>query len=115
MDLTIALAKMFKLVNPDLKNPQSRNWEQVISIFNVLLEAPCMGKGFARIRNNLAFARRMLLPEFFVPVLPLIPAPRWDRILQTHCPGRWSPSARGLGKVSGDAEFIPCGREQHGL
>ncbi len=35
--LTVALAKMFKTINPQIKNPQSRDWEQVIEAFNVLL------------------------------------------------------------------------------
>ncbi|MGA1874167.1 MAG: DUF1931 family protein [bacterium] len=35
--LTVSLAKTFKVLDPDLKNPRSEHWEQAFSIFNILL------------------------------------------------------------------------------
>ncbi|EFI36122.1 protein of unknown function DUF1931 [Desulfonatronospira thiodismutans ASO3-1] len=35
--ITVALAKMFKAVNPELKNPKPQDWEKVISVFNILI------------------------------------------------------------------------------
>jgi len=35
--ITVALAKVFKTVNPDLKNPQSEDWEKAINIFRILV------------------------------------------------------------------------------
>ncbi|RMH36826.1 MAG: DUF1931 family protein [Nitrospirae bacterium] len=35
--ITISLAKTFKVIDPDLKNPQSVHWERAIEIFNMLL------------------------------------------------------------------------------
>jgi len=35
--LTVALAKVFKTVNPDLKNPQTEDWERAEAIFGLLL------------------------------------------------------------------------------
>ncbi len=35
--ITVALAKTFKVINPELKNPQSQDWERVINIINILL------------------------------------------------------------------------------
>ncbi|MGP4001409.1 DUF1931 family protein [Streptomyces sp. 8N706] len=35
--LSLALAQTFKIVHPDLKNPQSHHWEQVRSVFDLLL------------------------------------------------------------------------------
>ncbi len=34
--ITVALAKSFKAVNPELKNPKPQDWERVIDIFNLL-------------------------------------------------------------------------------
>jgi len=35
--ITVSLARVFKVVNPDLKNPGSREWEQVNEIYRILL------------------------------------------------------------------------------
>ncbi len=35
--ITVALAKMFKAINPDLKNPKPEHWDKVINSFNILL------------------------------------------------------------------------------
>lgn len=35
--ITISLAKTFKVLDPNLKNPQSLHWERAIEIFNMLL------------------------------------------------------------------------------
>ncbi|MBS3809832.1 MAG: DUF1931 family protein [Desulfobacterales bacterium] len=35
--ITVALARMFKTMNPEIKNPQTQDWEKVIRVFNTLL------------------------------------------------------------------------------
>jgi hypothetical protein len=35
--LSIALARTFKIIEPDLPNPQSRHWERAFQIFDLLL------------------------------------------------------------------------------
>jgi hypothetical protein len=35
--ITVSLARIFRIVNSDLKNPTSREWEQVEEIYRVLL------------------------------------------------------------------------------
>ncbi|MBP8534424.1 DUF1931 family protein [Streptomyces sp. MK37H] len=35
--LSLALAKAFKIIYPDLKNPQTKHWETVWPLFNLLL------------------------------------------------------------------------------
>lgn len=35
--LTVALAKAFKVLDPEVKNPQPLHWERAIDIFNLLL------------------------------------------------------------------------------
>jgi hypothetical protein len=35
--VSVGLARTFKIIDPDLKNPQTRHWEQAIGIFNLLL------------------------------------------------------------------------------
>jgi hypothetical protein len=35
--LSIALARTFKIIDPDLKNPQARHWERSFQIFDLLL------------------------------------------------------------------------------
>jgi hypothetical protein len=35
--LSVGLAKTFRIIDPDLKNPQTKHWEQAMSIFNLLL------------------------------------------------------------------------------
>jgi hypothetical protein len=35
--VSVALAKTLKVIEPDLKNPQTKHWEQVTGIFNLLL------------------------------------------------------------------------------
>ncbi len=35
--LTVALARTFKLVDPEVKNPQPLHWERAMAIFNLLL------------------------------------------------------------------------------
>ncbi|MFS0514972.1 DUF1931 family protein [Nostoc sp. UIC 10607] len=35
--LSVALARTFKIINPDLKNPQTMHWERAFSIFDLLL------------------------------------------------------------------------------
>ena len=35
--LSVGLARTFKMLEPDLKNPQTRHWEQAMGIFNLLL------------------------------------------------------------------------------
>jgi hypothetical protein len=35
--LSVALARSFKLIDPDLKNPQTQHWERAFNIFNLLL------------------------------------------------------------------------------
>jgi hypothetical protein len=35
--LSLALARAFKIVDPDLKNPQTLHWERVSGLFNLLL------------------------------------------------------------------------------
>ncbi|MDB6111814.1 MAG: hypothetical protein JWR69_3564 [Pedosphaera sp.] len=35
--LAVALARTFKILDPDLKNPQTRHWDQAFGIFNLLL------------------------------------------------------------------------------
>jgi hypothetical protein len=31
------LARAFTIIEPDLKNPQTRHWEQAMGVFNLLL------------------------------------------------------------------------------
>jgi len=35
--VSVGLARTFKIIDPDLKNPQTMHWEQAMSIFNLLL------------------------------------------------------------------------------
>ena len=35
--LSVALARAFKIIEPDLKNPRTRQWERAFRIFNLLL------------------------------------------------------------------------------
>jgi hypothetical protein len=35
--VSVGLARTFKIIEPDLKNPQTRHWEQAMGIFNLLL------------------------------------------------------------------------------
>jgi hypothetical protein len=35
--LTVSLARTFKILDPDLKNPQTRHWDKAFGIFNLLL------------------------------------------------------------------------------
>jgi hypothetical protein len=35
--LSVALARTFKIIDPDLKNPQAMQWERAFSIFDLLL------------------------------------------------------------------------------
>lgn len=35
--LSLALAKTFKILDPELKNPQTRHWEQLYAVFDLLL------------------------------------------------------------------------------
>jgi hypothetical protein len=35
--LSVALARTFKVIDPDLKNPQTTHWERAFTIFNLLL------------------------------------------------------------------------------
>ncbi|SHK44498.1 DUF1931 family protein [Rhodothermus profundi] len=35
--LTVALARAFKILDPDVKNPQALHWERAMEIFNLLL------------------------------------------------------------------------------
>jgi uncharacterized protein DUF1931 len=35
--LSVALARTFTIIDPDLTNPQTRHWERVFRIFNLLL------------------------------------------------------------------------------
>jgi hypothetical protein len=35
--LSLALARTFTIVDPDVKNPQTRDWERAFKIFNLLL------------------------------------------------------------------------------
>lgn len=35
--VSVGLAKTFRLLDPDLKNPQAKHWEQAMGIFNLLL------------------------------------------------------------------------------
>jgi hypothetical protein len=35
--VSVGLAKTFKIIEPDLKNPQTKHWEQAMGIFNLLL------------------------------------------------------------------------------
>jgi hypothetical protein len=35
--LTISLAKTFKVIDPQIKNPEAQHWERAFSIFNMLL------------------------------------------------------------------------------
>ncbi|HYR87751.1 MAG TPA: DUF1931 family protein [Terriglobia bacterium] len=35
--LSVALARSFKIIDPELKNPQTWHWERAFSIFNLLL------------------------------------------------------------------------------
>ncbi len=35
--LSLALARTFKIVDPELKNPQARHWQQIFQIFDLLL------------------------------------------------------------------------------
>jgi len=35
--VSVGLAKTFKIIDPDLKNPQTRHWELAMGIFNLLL------------------------------------------------------------------------------
>jgi hypothetical protein len=35
--ISVALARAFKLIDPELKNPQTRHWERAFSIFDLLL------------------------------------------------------------------------------
>ena len=35
--LSVALARSFKIIDPELKNPQSQHWERSFAIFDLLL------------------------------------------------------------------------------
>lgn len=35
--VSVGLARTFKILDPDLKNPQAKHWEQAVAIFNLLL------------------------------------------------------------------------------
>ena len=35
--ITVALARTFKVIEPDLKNPETQHWERAVEIFNLLL------------------------------------------------------------------------------
>ena len=35
--LSVAIARLFKIIEPELKNPQTRHWEQARQIFDLLL------------------------------------------------------------------------------
>jgi hypothetical protein len=35
--LSVALARSFRLIDPDLKNPETKDWERAFSIFDLLL------------------------------------------------------------------------------
>jgi len=35
--LGLALARSFKIIAPDIKNPQSKDWERAFRIFSLLL------------------------------------------------------------------------------
>jgi hypothetical protein len=35
--LTVALARTFKIIDPDLKNPQAEHWQRCLQIFDLLL------------------------------------------------------------------------------
>jgi hypothetical protein len=35
--LSIALARSFKIIDPDLKNPKSEHWERSLRLFDLLL------------------------------------------------------------------------------
>jgi hypothetical protein len=35
--LNVALARAFKLIDPEVKNPQSKHWERAYSVFDLLL------------------------------------------------------------------------------
>ena len=35
--VSVGLARTFKILEPDLKYPQTRHWEQAMGIFNLLL------------------------------------------------------------------------------
>jgi hypothetical protein len=35
--VSVGLARTFKILDPDLKNPQAKHWEQAMGIFNLLL------------------------------------------------------------------------------
>jgi hypothetical protein len=35
--LSVALARTFKVIDPDLKNPQTMHWERAFTMFNLLL------------------------------------------------------------------------------
>jgi hypothetical protein len=35
--VSVALARTFKVIEPGLKNPQTRHWDEAMSIFNLLL------------------------------------------------------------------------------
>ena len=35
--ITISLARVFKVINPELKNPGAREWEQVEEVYRILL------------------------------------------------------------------------------
>jgi hypothetical protein len=37
--LSLALARTFKIIDPDLKNPQARHWERSFQIFDLLLSS----------------------------------------------------------------------------
>jgi hypothetical protein len=36
-ELGVALARTFKIIDPDLKNPRTEQWERSFHIFNLLL------------------------------------------------------------------------------
>jgi hypothetical protein len=35
--LSVALARTFRIVDPEVKNPQTRHWEQIFQLFDLLL------------------------------------------------------------------------------
>ena len=35
--ISVALAQTFKVIDPDLRNPQTQHWETVLRIFDLLL------------------------------------------------------------------------------
>jgi len=56
--LSVALARTFKIIDPNLKNPQSEQWERSFRVFNLLLSTQTTGAVSLRLAAGRLALRR---------------------------------------------------------